>query len=43
MLVEIIIVVVVTTTTSMLGGSLVTTVWRVLRLRMKETPSSFGG
>jgi hypothetical protein len=28
---------------SMLGGSLVTTAWRVLRLRMEETPSSFGG
>jgi hypothetical protein len=27
----------------MLGGSLVTTAWRVLRLRMEETPSSFGG
>jgi hypothetical protein len=27
---------------SMLGGSLVTTAWRVLRLRMEETPSSFG-
>jgi hypothetical protein len=28
---------------AMLGGSLVTTAWRVLRLRMEETPSSFGG
>jgi hypothetical protein len=28
---------------SMLGGSLVTTAWRVLRLRMEETPFSFGG
>jgi hypothetical protein len=28
---------------SMLGGPLVTTAWRVLRLRMEETPSSFGG
>jgi hypothetical protein len=28
---------------SMLSGSLVTTAWRVLRLRMEETPSSFGG
>jgi hypothetical protein len=28
---------------TMLGGSLVTTAWRVLRLRMEETPSSFGG
>jgi hypothetical protein len=27
----------------MLGGSLVTMAWRVLRLRMEETPSSFGG
>jgi hypothetical protein len=27
----------------MLGGSFVTTAWRVLRLRMEETPSSFGG
>jgi hypothetical protein len=27
----------------MLGGSLVTTAWRVLRLRMEETPSSYGG
>jgi hypothetical protein len=27
----------------MLGGSLVTTARRVLRLRMEETPSSFGG
>jgi hypothetical protein len=26
----------------MLGGSLVTTAWRVLRLRMEETPYSFG-
>jgi hypothetical protein len=24
-------------------GELVTTAWRVLRLRMEETPSSFGG
>jgi hypothetical protein len=29
--------------TAMLGGSLVTTAWRVLRLRMEETPSSYGG
>jgi hypothetical protein len=28
---------------SMLGGSFVTTAWCVLRLRMEETPSSFGG
>jgi hypothetical protein len=28
---------------TMLGGSLVTTSWRVLRLRLEETPSSFGG
>jgi hypothetical protein len=28
---------------TMLGGSLVTTAWRVLRVRMEETPSSFGG
>jgi hypothetical protein len=28
---------------AMLGGSLVTTAWRVLRLRMEEIPSSFGG
>jgi hypothetical protein len=28
---------------SMLGGSLVTTAWRVHRLQMEETPSSFGG
>jgi hypothetical protein len=27
----------------MLGGSLVTTAWRVLRLRMEETPSSYEG
>jgi hypothetical protein len=27
----------------MLGGSVITTAWRVLRLRMEETPSSFGG
>jgi hypothetical protein len=27
----------------MLGGSLVTTAWRVLRLRMEEAPSSYGG
>jgi hypothetical protein len=27
----------------MLGGSLVTTAWRVFRLRMEETPSSYGG
>jgi hypothetical protein len=27
----------------MLGGSLVTTAWRVLRLRMEETPSRCGG
>jgi hypothetical protein len=27
----------------MLGGSLVTTAWRILRLQMEETPSSFGG
>jgi hypothetical protein len=27
----------------MLGGSLVTTVWHVFRLRMEETPSSYGG
>jgi hypothetical protein len=25
------------------GGSLVTTAWRVLRLRMEETPSRYGG
>jgi hypothetical protein len=28
---------------TMLGGSLVTTAWRVLRLRMEETPSRYGG
>jgi hypothetical protein len=28
---------------SMLGGSLVTTRWRVLRLRMEESPSRYGG
>jgi hypothetical protein len=28
---------------SMLGGPLVTTAWRVLRLRMEETPSRYGG
>jgi hypothetical protein len=28
---------------AMLGGSLVTTAWRVLRLRMEETPPSFAG
>jgi hypothetical protein len=28
---------------SMLGGSLVTTAWRVLRLRMEGTPSRYGG
>jgi hypothetical protein len=28
---------------AMLGGSLVTTAWRVLRLWMEETPSTFGG
>jgi hypothetical protein len=33
----------VTTLATMLDGSLVTTAWRVLRLRMEETPSSFGG
>jgi hypothetical protein len=27
----------------MLGGSLVTTAWRVLRLRMEGTPSRYGG
>jgi hypothetical protein len=27
----------------MLGGSLVTTAWRVLRLQMEETPSRYGG
>jgi hypothetical protein len=27
----------------MLVGPLVTTAWRALRLRMEETPSSFGG
>jgi hypothetical protein len=27
----------------MLGGSLVTTAWRVLRLRMEETASRYGG
>jgi hypothetical protein len=27
----------------MLGGSLVTTTWRVLRLRMEETPYSLEG
>jgi hypothetical protein len=27
----------------MLGGSLVTTAWRVLRLRMEKTESSYGG
>jgi hypothetical protein len=26
-----------------LGGSLVTTAWRVLRLRMEETASRYGG
>jgi hypothetical protein len=30
-------------TINILGGSLVTTAWRVLRLRMEETPSSYGG
>jgi hypothetical protein len=29
-------------TQSMLGGSLVTTAWRVLRLRMEKTPSGYG-
>jgi hypothetical protein len=28
---------------TMLGGSLVTTAWRVLRLRMEGTPSRYGG
>jgi hypothetical protein len=28
---------------AILGGSLVNTAWRVLRLRMDETPSSYGG
>jgi hypothetical protein len=28
---------------SMLGGSLVTTAWRVLRLRMEDTASRCGG
>jgi hypothetical protein len=28
---------------TMLGGSLVTTAWRVLRLRVEETPSTYGG
>jgi hypothetical protein len=28
---------------AMLGGSIFTTAWRVLRLRMEETPSSYGG
>jgi hypothetical protein len=28
---------------AMLGGSLVTTAWRVLRLRMEGTPSRYGG
>jgi hypothetical protein len=28
---------------AMLGGSLVIMAWRVVRLRMEETPSSFGG
>jgi hypothetical protein len=28
---------------SMLCGSLVTTAWRVLRLRMEEAPSTYGG
>jgi hypothetical protein len=28
---------------SMLGGSLVTTAWRVLRLRMEEMASRYGG
>jgi hypothetical protein len=28
---------------SMLGGSLVTTTWHILRLRIEETPSRFGG
>jgi hypothetical protein len=28
---------------SMLGGSLVTTAWRVLRLRMEGTASRYGG
>jgi hypothetical protein len=27
----------------MLGGSLVTTAWRVLRLQMEETASRYGG
>jgi hypothetical protein len=26
----------------MLGGSLATTAWHVLRLRMEETPSKYG-
>jgi hypothetical protein len=30
-------------TISMLGGSLVTAAWRVLRLRMEETASRYGG
>jgi hypothetical protein len=30
-------------TATMLGGSLVTMAWRVLRLRMEETPYSYGG
>jgi hypothetical protein len=30
-------------TNPMLGGSLVTMAWRILRLRMEETPSNFGG
>jgi hypothetical protein len=29
-------------THTMLGGSLVTTAWSVLRLRMEETPSRYG-
>jgi hypothetical protein len=28
---------------AMLGGSLVITAWRVLRLRMEETASRYGG
>jgi hypothetical protein len=33
----------VTKLTSWLGGSLVTTAWRVLRLRMEETASRYAG
>jgi hypothetical protein len=31
------------TEVTILGGSLVTTAWRVLRLRMEKTASRYGG